>query len=285
MTSTQPRRTRRREAALPVNRGTISSVMSSKVILVTPEMAAEWLNRNTHNRTLRDAKVEEFKEAILRGEWKYNGEPIRFSKEGTLLDGQHRLWAIMLAERAVECLVVTGLEEEVQVTIDTGTRRTLGDSLKLMGYPQAGTLAATINMKWKIDNGEVRTSTNPTFSQAIALFEKHEGLVEGVRLANRFRARLHGSAAAVGSLYYEFAQRDADAAEAFFEGLIEGVGLAKDSPILALRRQIETTKHSKIVFMALIIKAWNGYQEGRSMTNITWRPVGKNAEAFPEIKG
>lgn len=253
--------------------------------LITPEMAADWLNHNTHNRTLRNRDVENLKDAILRGEWKYNGDAIRFDVHGTLIDGQHRLWAIVLAETAVESLVIEGLPSDTQFTIDNGAKRKLSDHLKLMGFSNSVALAATINMHWRIQNELVRTARVPTVQQALEIVRHHPELEEATKMANRWHRRLRGSTAGIGALYHEFASRDADAADAFFEGIIEGTALNKESPLYALRRQIETSNLGTIMLMALMIKAWNAYIEGRSLTTLSWRPVGKHAEPFPEIRG
>ncbi len=261
------------------------TAVDTQIVTITPELAEEWLGKNSHNRPIRNRKVEELKQVILRGEWMMNGDAIRFDQRGTLIDGQHRLWAISLAGKPVPSLVVTGLPAETQLTIDYGTKRRLSDHLKLMGYPSAMTLGAIINMKWKIDNGLVRTSTIPTPQQALAVLQDHPDIVDGVAMSARWRRRLHGSTAGVGALYYEFSQRDPDAAFAFFEGVIDGVGLEHDSPLYVLRKDVEMNKHGTVMMMALMIKAWNAYLAGQQVNRLYWRPVGKRAEPFPTIDG
>lgn len=258
---------------------------SAEIVKITPEQAEEWLNKNTHNRPLRERHINELKEAIERGEWKLNGDAIRFDKTGTLSDGQHRLWAIALSGVPVESLVVWDLDRDAQLTIDQVARRRLSDHLRMMGYVNSVSLAAVVNMKWKLDNGFVRTGRTPTVQQALQVLKEHPEITEGVVMASHFHTRFHGSTAGIGALYYEFSLHDADAAAAFFEQLVSGTNLTATSPIYALRRQLETQKLGTVMLMALTIKAWNAYIEGREVGNLTWRPVGKHPESFPEIHG
>lgn len=254
---------------------------------ITPELAGEWLNANTHNRPLRNRHVDRLTATINRGEWVLNGESIKFDVKGVLQDGQHRLWAIHLSGKTVETLVVRGLPVVAQQTQDTGERRNLADQLRLAPYNQTGAvnLAAMINFKWQIDNHLLRTTTKPTIQQGLALFDKHPGLADCKSIYSKWQRRFDRTSSIVGVLYYEFSQIDADAAEAFYEKVIGGVGLTEGSPELALRRSVELGKPGTIMLAALTIKAWNAYIEGRRVEKLSWRPVGKVAESFPIIAG
>ena len=67
---------------------------NAKIVDITPEMAREYLEKNSHNRRLSERSVRNLATAIKNGEWQVNGEAIKVDKEGNLLDGQHRLSAI-----------------------------------------------------------------------------------------------------------------------------------------------------------------------------------------------
>lgn len=263
-----------------------STTPHTQIIDLTPDLAEECLLANTHNRPIRERHVEKLTGAIQRGEWKFNGDSIRFDKHGTLLDGQHRLWAVVMSGATVRVVLAVGLEPEVQLTIDgDNEKRRLSDHLALMGYASASNLAAIINMKWKLDNGEVRSNVRPTVQQALQVLKQHPTLTDSIKVAGQWNRRLYGSQAAVGALYYEFSSRDPEAAQTFYEGIIDAVDLKRNSPMFVMRRYVETERPATTLLMALMIKAWNAYIDGREMTNLYWRPVGKNAEPFPEIKG
>ena len=103
--------------------------METRLTLVTPVMAREWLERNTDNRPLRPGVVDGFMSAYKRGEWKITHQGIAFSKTGRLLDGQHRLTFISeLPQGSVVPMNVTSeLEDEAFDAIDQGFRRTTSD--------------------------------------------------------------------------------------------------------------------------------------------------------------
>lgn len=103
--------------------------MKSELIYVTPKQAREWLATNTKNRRLRVGGVETLAAAYERGEWRVTHQGIAFSRDGVLLDGQHRLTMVsQLEENAmVPMLVTTGLSEEIFSVIDQHLKRTISD--------------------------------------------------------------------------------------------------------------------------------------------------------------
>jgi hypothetical protein len=106
--------------------------------LITPEMAKNILENNSHNRKISKSRVAKFKEEILNGYWLYNGESIVVSETGRLLDGQHRLLACVEANTAIEVNLVTDVEDE-QNGIDTflsinTENRSNADALYIAGF-------------------------------------------------------------------------------------------------------------------------------------------------------
>lgn len=269
---------------------TRTDTITSEVMLVTPELAEEWLGKNSHNRPVRQKRVDDLAAAIKRGEWKMNGDAIRFSKTDVLLDGQHRLWAIVMAEQPVESLVMTGLDDGVQETMDTGARRNLKDALTLRGVTNANKVAATLAYWFRYSTGQVRyVNARPSIAQAIELLDANPGIVEAIKVANRVLDHISGvSAAMLASAYYELSTIDDEAAEEFFARLADGVNLGPHSPILIYRRQLERqlagggAKASTVIHHALLIKAWNFWRDGIEIDRLNWKASGMNAENFPE---
>lgn len=256
---------------------------------VTPKLAEDWLGHNSHNRGLRNAHVEELAGAMRRGEWMMNGDAIRFAIDGTLLDGQHRLWAIVESATAIMSLVVFDLPLDAQDTMDLAKRRNLKDVLQLRGEPNAASLAATLTLKWRLDEGFVRyTSRRPSVAQALAVLQEHPGMREAVKAGHRLKNRFRISGAVISVCWYEFTAFDPVLAETFINRLFDGMGLQEGSPLLALRRWMERqansaagARSSSVMAHALFIKAWNALREGRHIDQLHWRAA---TEAFPEAK-
>jgi hypothetical protein len=81
---------------------------------------------------------------MVAGDWWLNGETIIFGSDGTLLDGQHRLFAIAQAGVFVDLLVVRGIDEEAFRTLDGGRTRTTGEVLGIEGEKNSNNVAAAV---------------------------------------------------------------------------------------------------------------------------------------------
>lgn len=278
-------------AVKPTTISTRADKPDTFMTLLTPTVAEMWLGHNSHNRTLRNKAVADLVGAIQRGEWQLNGDAIRFDTGGTLLDGQHRLWAVSESGVAVPTLVVVGLPPESQETVDVGARRSLRDALTLRGEGNGLQLAAVVTYWWRYEGGQVRNNqVRPTIAQALATLERHPGLRDASAWAKReFHKRFRGSTAMMACAHYELSSIDSDDAAFFFERLVDGTDLKAHDPILLLRKHFELlsmtaqqgARASALVSHALTIKAWNYWREGREIDRLNWKAAGMKAEAFP----
>jgi hypothetical protein len=98
---------------------------------VTPERAQLWLAYNRINRPPRPKVVDEYVRQIESGQWKRTHQGIAFTREGALLDGQHRLFAIIRTGRTLPFLVFVNEPAENYEFIDNGRARSNLDMLRL----------------------------------------------------------------------------------------------------------------------------------------------------------
>jgi hypothetical protein len=107
---------------------------------VTPDLAKRWLHHNLGNRSLRDTTVEAYARDMIGGEWLLNHQGIAFNDQERLIDGQHRLAAIVRSGVTVTLLVSHGWPSKPQGskskaklmdTVDRGAPRSLKDLLEL----------------------------------------------------------------------------------------------------------------------------------------------------------
>lgn len=104
-----------------------------KTCLVTPEMAAEMLRHaNPENRSISSKRVAEYANAMKSGRWQNNAECIQFREDGMLINGHHRLEAVIKANVPVEMSIATGLPDDVTL-FDKGRPRSSRDTLTLCG--------------------------------------------------------------------------------------------------------------------------------------------------------
>lgn len=274
------------------HRNWAASTPHVEVITVTPEMADAWLAKNTHNRMVKPRTVAAYAADMAAGRWEWNGDTITFSGDGRLLDGQHRLLAVVESGETVTMAVVRGLRPDTQETKDTNVPRSFGDTLKLRGEPNYTSLAALTKKVWCWERGARRNgwhekATTPTLAKVLA---EHPELRDVCARARRYSDRIGApSRTTIGLCIWLFEQVDETGADVmhFFDRLTSDEGHVDGDPVLALRRQLMNVKNSLASrterdLLAVTIKAWNFYRAGETVKNLMWRPGGARPEPFPE---
>lgn len=237
---------------------------------VTPEQAEKWLSKNVANRTVRPARVREYATAMTEGRWLYTADPIRFDEDGRLIDGQHRLMAVVKAGIPVELHIVRGLAREAQDAVDTGAARTASDQLKVRGFKHGPQLAATIPIvNWLLKGGGFAASYSR--DDVVYWVGVHEGLDAVVDLAHRNRNLLPCQLAPYAAAHYACRREASDpaAADTFFvEQLVETIGLTSGAPALATRRHLlglreDKRPNSKAAKAETVLAILEGYRQFR----------------------
>ncbi|HBT77301.1 MAG TPA: hypothetical protein DEB39_10360 [Planctomycetaceae bacterium] len=101
------------------------------IVTVTPAMAKEWLKHNSFNRPLKPRLVDKYVRQILAGHWQRTHQGIAFNAEGIIIDGQHRLTAIIKTGQSVPMLVFLNENKLAHESIDNGKTRSLLDVVRL----------------------------------------------------------------------------------------------------------------------------------------------------------
>lgn len=114
------------------------------MVRVTPDIAKAMLEHNTHNRKMRPYIVVRYANDMANGCWGQTYDTIKFATDGTLLDGQHRLAAVVKSGRTIDFLIAYGVAKEEQAHCDQGPKRVEGTSLTLRGVPRGITIAAMV---------------------------------------------------------------------------------------------------------------------------------------------
>ena len=150
-----------------------------RVETITPQLAEIYLGKNTHNRNIRKPVVGKYANDMENGFWNFDGAPIRFADDGTLLDGQHRLHAIIKSNKAIDLLVVRGLKKETQATMDIGSVRQAGHFLQINGVKNANCIASFIRGYIAMENGAVTFYSDNTSDGGSKIS------VQGAKVRNR----------------------------------------------------------------------------------------------------
>lgn len=133
-------------------------------VLVTREMAAAWLSRNfSRNRTIQNSRVARWKREMRDGLWRLSHQGIAFDRDGWLVDGQHRLTALLQCPEGttVVMLVFQYLKRDTAIRkFDLNARRSNGDVLAIDGLCEAKVSALYAAIATSIFQGIAGSSTS-----------------------------------------------------------------------------------------------------------------------------
>lgn len=245
---------------------------SMQVVLITPELARKWLGRNSGNRPLKLGHVARLATAIRNGKWKLTGDAVRFSDTGKLIDGQHRLQAIVEAEMPVQCVVMNGLNDDIFDVIDSGSPRSKADAVFIQyGLPVAksGLLSSTASLAYQYANGSPSFKGKVASDELLKYIGKNPDLVDAVNHIYDNTPHENPVAKSVAAAFYFFARRkDAVLADAFIVRFMVGAVDGANDHLLylrnfcfnarAARRPLQTSE----IFGRLVI-VWNSERRGK----------------------
>lgn len=247
--------------------------VTATIATVTPEMARLWIDTCMRNRKITKAHVDRLAADMRDGRWVLNGEPVQFDREGRLINGQHRLSAIVLSGVTVQMLVVTGVEPRAQDTIDIGAARSIGNILQLHGYPSAIELGALASADYRYSNapGIVWANTNmPSKATMLVNVERNsEQYQSALRAAKRASENINAHRIPYALLHVLAHRSGHDLAWGGFEDrLFSGVGLEEGDARLTFRNHLIRRPRSHGSWsqqhsLAIGIKAFNAYLQGK----------------------
>lgn len=273
----------------------------TEIITITPQMAQQWLEfSNFDNRRIEERAVDKIARDIKAGKWVFDGNPIRFDKNDNVIDGQHRLRAIIRAGKSIEALIIRNIEDKAKNTIDTGRSRSTADILHFNGQINTAALSSVgrLVVGWEEYQGNMSEWSGKGGKKQLSTQELLEAIRMRPRIINatqmavslRNTQRLLGISV-TGLCYYIFSKIDNITCDNFFQQLEKGTNIPAGSAILALRNVfIVGDSRLKIVQgggsrrwaaykTALAIKAWNAYRKNKPILILRYV---QNQEIYPE---
>lgn len=258
------------------------------VITVTPDIARAWLETMRTNRPLRKHQVGIWAIKIQRDMWDETGESIKFDWDGNLMDGQHRLNAVIEAGKAVKMDVDFGLDPKIFDSLDTGLVRNNRDALSLAGEKNTFFVSSALNIVMVIEAGILlrHTRVSPDNSSKLEALDIHPGIRNSIGIGRKVHHILFGAAAS--ALHYLFSQKNQESADYFFDKLFDGTEMEKTDPILMLRNKLQKdgggARDKRDLKIAWTILAWNAMRLNDKDTD-TPKKLFKYEEgnAYPKI--
>ncbi|MCK6488820.1 MAG: hypothetical protein L6R48_10910 [Planctomycetes bacterium] len=205
---------------------------------ITPEQAAEWLRQevNHNNRPMRPTHVSYLAKEIEAGRWELTHQGIAFGLDGRLLDGQHRLAAIVRVGVPIRMFVAKGLSDDAFKAIDGGMKRANHDRVHLVNdYSQNHIICMAIRSYLS----EIAKDNHISVGQIEDEFLSKDKawMMAGAEFAGINNRLLKAGIVASFGIYYFI---KAEKAEEFMAGYRDGSGLPMGSPILKLRNDALT---------------------------------------------
>lgn len=252
--------------------------------LITPELAYKILDEsNTHNRPLKQSRVNALIATLERNEWVLTHQGIAFDRSGILQDGQHRLWAIAMSGISARMMVTRNADPEAFDVIDIGGKRTGGDIMSIEGEEYGNTLSAALSWKVRYDMGIVMNQHfRPSFPQLREALDRSPGIREFLTVASLFSPKTILPGALATWFAYEISQLDHEAAHDFLVKLGSGTDLPQYHACLTLRNRLMAIRMNREklpgVYLAVYCaKGWNAFAAGQQIRKLSF----SDRETFP----
>lgn len=237
---------------------------------ITPDIAAQYLETNTANRSLRPMHVAALARDMMQGRFVQNGDPIRIFEDGTLADGQHRLSALIKAGVALPFVVVSGLPREATQTIDGGMKRTHGDRLAIAGAKNAKNISAALSVMAILAHNTYRAKM--TAPEMFAAFARHQDVEDAAAITKGTGLGLDSIMAAF--YYIGYYVGHGAAADDFLRVIKTGVCASDTDPAFVAREKIIRAKSGiarmhRDGLIAILCAAWAAKTDGRQVKRLT----------------
>lgn len=268
----------------PSSMGEVPGILAAtrirlELVVVTPELATTWLDAKEPNRTLKKRRIVEWTRDMEAGRWRPIPSPIWIDTHGRLIDGEHRLTAVVESGATVGMWVAFGVPEQWRSLVDSNTPRSAADVLLMEHGMHSARDAQAISRYvllfdrfpdrvWnfsgeagvgKLDLLEEVQSDLLNYGRAV----KTAGQAQRAAGANRYCTR-----AAYGALCL-LVHRDSEHQDLWaewHEGIVTGANLAAGDPRLTLRNATAGPRWGagQSNLMA-VLRAWEAWVNGEEL--------------------
>lgn len=273
--------------------------MKLQVVNITPEMAERYLQINGKNRRKSNDHIARLARKMSQGRWIVNGQTISFDIDGRLIDGQHRLEAIVKSGQTVEHAIAFDVSDPDAFKSYDGDalKRGAGQVAQMMGAKDSSALTSFSRLVLAYEKAKDADEFGRSFGRATSA--NNEELAEyAVGLQSQYTeardmiganfARMTKNPSICYALVHLFNRVDPVYTASFCRKLSSGIFPHADDPCLKLRDRVMagstlTGVKERRTFAAVMIKAFSLHCAGKGARNLKWRIEGNNPESFPVI--
>jgi len=265
--------------------------MYAEIVVITPEEAQNILNtKNVVNRPINKSMVDRYAASMKAGAWQINGESLIFAPDGTLLDGQNRLAAVVKANVSVPFCVWYNVPETARSCMNIGRKRTAANILHFKGYKNATIMAPIVRMAYIYDvvdhSLNLQKSGHEVNADIIDRYADYLNPDVAESTAIAAGCRYHLKPSVIGLCHLIFSRKNKALADEFIHQLVTGEHLTEGHPVLTLLNKLigsYSNGKSRLSIrnqIALYIKAWNAFVEDKPLPELSWN---FRTEAFPVV--
>jgi hypothetical protein len=261
-----------------------SKVIVAETSDISPNQARYILKKyNNINRKLSSVNVTKYASDMTAGRWKNDGETIIFSKEGDLLNGQHRLLGVIKSNTSQNFLISYGVDKSTFDVMDNGKSRTTSDVLGMMKYENSAILAALARtiLAYERNGGfnakNFKGANQISKSETIAYIEANPEIGNYIE---RYKKCSLVPSSVTSFLYWLFSNINKAHAEQYLNMVLMGYGISPDTlesylfNKLQRNRNAIQNKMTKNAVISNIIIGWNRFRghSKSSAIQIIWKP-------------
>ena len=272
--------------------------MNTSIVTITPEFANSLLEKNNHNRPVSKKRVEYYANLMENDKWHLTHQGIAIDKNGCIIDGQHRLLAVIKANKSIAFNISTNVENETFKYVDVGYTRTTGNVFAIDGIKNATNHAAGISKYYNFSSNQKQLATNFnrkiemnfTHDDYLAFYYKEEPcLIEILKMSQNMHAKYRILKVSEIYAFASYCMFDKNwgfsHVQSFFENVyIQRHDSKSNAPKLLFNKLIQnitgTLELKSKVKTALIIKAFNYYTEKKSIKLLNFY---EKRDKYPDV--
>lgn len=258
-----------------------TATLNIGIQIITPDVAKQFLEMNASNRKLSPGHVARLASDMANGRWVATASPITFDVDGRLIDGQHRLQAVIDSGASITCIVARNASPEVQEVTDIGRQRSIGDSMTMAAIGNAQLLAATAKALILLSRSEdglalsTLDATGLSRQEILDYVRRHTDMLASVAISANYIYKACPNITRAGWATAMCITRNHPRSEEFYAGVISGALLPVGDPRLAIRNMRHTSlKGARPYAQALTLAPpWNAFLAGAPHRRIfRWTP-------------
>ncbi len=228
---------------------------------ITPRQAEHCLAANRGNRNIVRSHVSALARDITNGQWMFNAQPICFSASGRLLNGQHRLSAVIEAGEPIEVMVMRNLPEEAFETYDKQAKKAPAADEMFEDFGDKALISATAVLLWRRERRPAgQPNARPTATEIRDVIQSTPDLMR-LRGFSRKMVR-YGRSSAMLYVAQAIERQDTRLGPIFLDRLESGANLPPGHLILKLRdRLLDLRKADQNMQIDEVLAAWEKFRK------------------------